>query len=103
MNIVFHAHHAVISEHMRQRAESIVRKLASRAPFAVDAIVRFETDGPTRRVEISLHESRRRIVVGEGVHRNYGPALAEAGAKVAAQLAREKRSPKGGKRGRGAA
>ncbi|MDQ6828933.1 MAG: HPF/RaiA family ribosome-associated protein [Gemmatimonadota bacterium] len=89
----------MISDHMRQRAESMVRKLSSRAPFAVDAIVRFETDGPTRRVEITLHEARRRIVVGEGTSRNYGPALAAAAAKVAAQLAKEKRNPKGRKRG----
>ena len=94
MEIIFHAHHAVISDHMRQRAERLVRKLASRLPRPVDAIVRFEQDNPVRRVEIVLHAPRRRPLVAEGSARNYGPALSQAATRMEAQLKRVKRTPK---------
>ena len=94
MEIIFHAHHAVISDHMRQRAERLVRKLASRLSRPVDAIVRFEQDNPVRRVEIVLHAPRCRRLVAEGSARNYGPALSQAAARMEAQLKRVKRTPK---------
>ena len=94
MEIIFHAHHAVISDNMRQRAERLIRKLASRLSRPVDAIVRFEQDSPVRRVEIVLHAARRRLLVAEGSARNYGPALAQACTRMEAQLKRVKRTPK---------
>ena len=94
MQIMFHAHHAVISENMRQRTEGDLRKLDGRIAHAVDAVVRFEQDGPVRRVEVVLHAPRRRPVIAEGQGRNYGPALAEAVARLEAQLHRIKRTPK---------
>ena len=94
MQIIFHAHRAVVSENMRLRAERLVRKLAARARRPVDAIVRFEQDGPERRVEIVLHAPRRRSVIAAGAARTFGPALAEAAERVGAQLKRVKRTPK---------
>ena len=94
MEIIFHAHHAVISDHMRQRAERLVRKLAGRLRRPVDAIVRFEQDSPVRRVEIVLHAARRKSLVAEGSARNYGPALSQAATRMEAQLKRIKRTPK---------
>ena len=94
MEIIFHAHRAVISDNMRARAERLVRKLASRVKRPVDAVVRFEQDGPTRRVEIVLHASGKRSLVAEGSSRYFGPALAGAGARIEARLGHLKRTPR---------
>lgn len=94
MDVIFHSHNAVISERLRSRAESIIRKLESRITRAVRATVRFEQDGPTRRVEIEMHASRRRPLISNGYGRTYGPALSEAVQNLQAQLARSKRTPK---------
>lgn len=94
MDVIFHSHNAVISERLRSRAESIIRKLESRIARAVRAIVRFEQDGPMRRVEIEMHASRRRPLISNGYGRTYGPALSEAVHNLQAQLARSKRTPK---------
>ena len=94
MDVIFHSHNAVISERLRSRAESIIRKLESRITRAVRATVRFEQDGTTRRVEIEMHASRRRPLISNGYGRTYGPALSEAVQNLQAQLARSKRTPK---------
>ena len=94
MEIIFHAHHAVISDRMRLRAERAVGRVARKLARAVDAVVRFERDGPTTRVEIVLHAPGRRDLIAEGYARYYGPALAEAVAKLDAQVSSRKRTPK---------
>ena len=78
MQIIFHSHHASVSDRMRLRAEQGVRKLATRLGGAIDAVIRFADDGPTRRVEIVMHASRHRRLVAEGQARYLGPALAQA-------------------------
>ena len=88
MEIVFHAHHAVISDELRARAERAVHKAAARLRRAVDATVRFEEDGPTRRVEIVLHAPRARPVVAIGEDRMLARALTAAAARLQAQVDR---------------
>lgn len=94
MDIIFHAHHAVISDRMRLRARRAVQRVARKLTRAVDAVVRFERDGPTSRVEIVLHAPKQRDLVAEGRARYYGPALAEAVAKLDSQVMSQKRTPK---------
>ncbi|HUF27178.1 MAG TPA: HPF/RaiA family ribosome-associated protein [Gemmatimonadaceae bacterium] len=94
MDIIFQAHHAVISDRMRLRAERAVRRTARKLSRAVDAVVRFERDGPISRVEILLHAPRHRDLIAEGRARYYGPALAAAVAKLDAQVVSQKRTPK---------
>ena len=94
MDVIFHSHNAVISERLRARAESIIHKLGTRATRPVRAVVRFEQDGPTRRVEIVMHASRKRPLISNGYARTYGPALSEAVHNLQAQLARSKRTRK---------
>ena len=105
MEIVFHNHDAAISARMRQRAEQAVRKAARRAARAVDAVVRFQQDGPTRRVELVLHtgSGKRYIAASEG--RYFGTALADAARRLTMQLDHNKRTPKARarRRARGAA
>jgi ribosome-associated translation inhibitor RaiA len=78
MQIIFHAHHATVSDRLRLRAEHGVRKLGTRLGGAVDAVIRFKDDGPTRRVEIVMHASRHRRLVAEGESRYFGLALTRA-------------------------
>lgn len=87
MEIIFHEHHAAVSEHMRQRAASGVRSLTRRLDRAVDAVVRFEQDGPTRRVEIILRAARQRRLVAQAEGRFFGPTLGVALAKLRPQVA----------------
>jgi ribosome-associated translation inhibitor RaiA len=86
VDIIFQAHHATISDTMRARAERAVRKASLRLRRAVDAVVRFEEDGPTRRVEIVLRAPRHRNLVAEGRSRFYGVALAAAIERLQAQI-----------------
>ena len=94
MEILFQSHHAQVSDRMRERARVAVTKLGARLARAVNAVVRFEEDGPTRRVEIVLHAPRRRAVVAEGTARFFGPALAFAIDRLDAQTQKVKRTPK---------
>lgn len=94
MEIVFHTHHAPTSDNMRRKAEQALRKAARKAHRAVDAVIRFEQDGPTRSVELVLHVAggRRYVVRSEG--RYFGTALADAVRRLGMQLDRAKRTPK---------
>lgn len=86
MDIVFHGHGVSVSHHMRQRAIRGVRKLTVRNERAVDAIIRFEEDGPRRRVEIVLHAPRHRRLVAEAEGRYFGPTLTSALARLRIQI-----------------
>lgn len=94
MEIVFHVHDAPLSDRMRRRAEQVVRKLALRTRRAVDAVVRFRQDGPTRRVELSLHTASGKRYVANAEGRFFGTALADAARRLATQLDHSKRTPK---------
>ncbi|NUO63982.1 MAG: HPF/RaiA family ribosome-associated protein [Gemmatimonadaceae bacterium] len=86
MEIVFQSHNAELSDRLRQRAERLVRRLAPRMGRVVDATLRFEGDGKQRRVELEFHAAGGRRLVAEGTGRYFGPALAQAGSRLKAQL-----------------
>lgn len=86
MEIIFHAHHADISERMRKRAEGAVRRAAARLRRAVDGIIRFEQDGRVKRVEIVLHAPRQRKLIARGEGSYYGPALSIAVDRLMSQI-----------------
>lgn len=86
MEIIFHAHHANISDRMRRRAEAAVKRAAIRLARAVDAIIRFEQDGPVKRVEILLHAPRQRDLIARGEGRYFGPAFAAAMDRLIVQI-----------------
>ena len=92
MDIMFHGRGVAVSDYMRQRAITGVRKLTERSDRAVDAIIRFEEDGPRRRVEIVLHAPRHRRLVAEAEARYFGPALTSALARLNIQLTALKRT-----------
>ena len=94
MEINFHAHHAVISERLRTRATQAMGKYSERFPFTLEATVRFEQDGPSRRVEIVVSGRQSRQWVAEGSGRTYGPALTAALKHLETQLSHGKRTMK---------
>jgi hypothetical protein len=92
MEIIFHEHHATVSDYMRQRAAAGVRRLTARLERAVDAVVRFEADGPTRRVEIILRTPRHKRLVAKAEGRYFGPVLGVVLARLRPQIAAVKRT-----------
>lgn len=92
MELHFHAHHADVSDTMRRRAEREVLRVVRRVPRAVEGVIRFEQDGPTRRVSLVLRTPRKPDLVGRAEGRYFAPALATAIAKVMAQVSRERRA-----------
>lgn len=94
MEVVFHSHHAPISDHMRRRAETAVRKVAKRAQRPVDAVIRFTGDGPQKSVEIELHIASGRRYRVSSRSRFFGNALADATRRLTRQLDHKKRTPK---------
>jgi ribosome-associated translation inhibitor RaiA len=94
MEIVFHTHHAKASDRLRRRAEQALRKVARRAPRPVDAVIRFEQDGPTRCVELVLHTANGRRYVARSESRYFGTALTDAMRRLTTQLDHTKRTPK---------
>ena len=91
MEIIFQSHHATVSQFMRDRAERGVRKCAARLSRAVDALVRFEADGPTRRVEIVLHAPKHQDVRATGDAPRFAGALSTALRHLDAQTRDPKR------------
>ncbi|MBK6487925.1 MAG: HPF/RaiA family ribosome-associated protein [Gemmatimonadetes bacterium] len=99
MEVVFHAHNAVISDRMQERASRGLSRIAQRVERAVDATVRFHQDGPLRRVEIRLNAPGQRDLIAQGHSRYYGPALKIALAHLESQVEHTRRAPKGKSRG----
>jgi ribosome-associated translation inhibitor RaiA len=89
VEIILHAHHAPVSDAMKSRAHRIIAKLAARLKRTVDAVIRFEGDGAEKRVELVLHTAKRRDLVAEGRGKHFGPAFAQALAKLEAQVRAE--------------
>jgi ribosome-associated translation inhibitor RaiA len=94
MQIVFHAHNADVSDHMRRRAEQSVRRVARRSKRPVDAVIRFQQDGTLRRVELTLHTAGGRRYVARSEDRFFGSALSTAARRLATQLDHTKRTPR---------
>jgi ribosome-associated translation inhibitor RaiA len=86
VEIVLHNHRANVSEPMRRKVELMVARAALRFRGTVKVEVRFEEDGRVRRVEVVLHSSRREPLVAIGEGRYFGPASAQALARLGVQL-----------------
>jgi hypothetical protein len=58
MEIILHAHHAEVTESLREPGRIAPSPPSSRLRRVANAIVRFEGDGPSKRVEIVLQAPR---------------------------------------------
>jgi ribosome-associated translation inhibitor RaiA len=88
MEIILHAHHAEVTESLRDQAEAAIRRIAARLHRVANAIVRFVGDGPTRRVEIVLRGAHSRELFAQADARDFAPALATAVHRLESQVAR---------------
>jgi ribosome-associated translation inhibitor RaiA len=79
---------------MRRKVEVMVARAALRFRGTVKAEVRFEEDGRVRRVEVVLHTSHHEPLIAIGEGRFFGPASAQALARLGVQLRRGKSTRK---------
>ena len=93
MELVFSHRGIALTQSMLKKAEAAVRKAADRIPRATGAIVRFDEDGPERRVEIVFNGPRGTRLVAAAVGRYWGPALNAALIKLVRQASKERRTP----------
>ncbi|HEX3160315.1 MAG TPA: HPF/RaiA family ribosome-associated protein [Gemmatimonadaceae bacterium] len=94
MDIIFQAHHATVPAGLRERAERAVRKAGERLPRVDAAVVRFENDGPFRRVELILHAPRQKRFIATGAAAGFTTALSTAVSRLEAQTRQKKRTRK---------
>ena len=86
MRITITARHCDIPNDLRERARTLVERLARMAGRALDARVTFGTDHGAAAVELRLHRARRHVHVAAATGADYRSALDRAAAKVRRQL-----------------
>lgn len=94
MQITTHGHHIEVTDSLRHKAEEATRKLAEHLRRAVNADIWFGEDGAMKTVEVVLHAPRGRNLVAKAEAKYHEPALAEAVAKLDAQIRRLKSARK---------
>lgn len=93
MELVFSHRGIALTQSMLKKAERAVLKAAERIPRATAATVRFDEDGPERRVEIVFTAPRGTRLVASASGRYWGPALTAALGKLVRQASKERRTP----------
>lgn len=91
--MVFSYRGIALTQSMLRKAEAAVTKAVERIPRATGATVRFNQDGPERRVEIVFNGPRGMRLVAAAAGRYWGPALNEALTKLLRQASKERRTP----------
>lgn len=85
MQMTITARHCDISDELKQRAETILNRLAGHVPSAVDGTVVFD-NAPTAQAEIRLHSGTGEMFVATGEDIDHRSALDRAEQKVKRQL-----------------
>lgn len=93
MDIKFSHRGIALTDSMLKKAERAILKAAARIPRATGATVRFEEDGPERRIEIVFTAPRGTRLVASTTGRYWGPALDSVLLKLVRQASRERRTP----------
>ncbi len=93
MQLVFKHSGVSLTQSMLKKAERAVLKSAVRIPRATGATVRFDEDGPERRVEIVFTAPRGTRLVATAAGRYWGPALNAALLKLVRQASKERHTP----------
>ncbi len=94
MEIQIHGHQTEITDSLRRRAEEGAQKLAEHLGRPVDADVWFDENGGLKTVEVVLHAPHYHKLVGKSEAKYHEPALADAIAKLDAQIRRLKAAKK---------
>jgi ribosomal subunit interface protein len=85
MQMTITARHCDISEELRERAATVLTRLADHVPRAVDGAVVFD-NSPTAQAEIRLHSGRGEVFVATGEDKDHRSALDRAEEKVKRQM-----------------
>lgn len=101
MELVFSHRGIALTQSMLKKAEAAVIKAVERIPRATGATVRFDEDGPERRVEIVFNGPRGTRLIAAAAGRYWGPALNAALTKLVRQASKERRTPARRAAGRG--
>jgi len=78
---------------MRRRAHAGIRRYGRLIGRAVDAVIRFEQDGPMKRVDIVLHAPSTRDIVARAESRYFGLALTACLDRLGAQVRSVAKTP----------
>jgi len=94
METTITARHFEISDGLRQRADTIMARLASAAPRPVSNHLVFDVQGSTPSAEIRLHLSQGEVMVATGEGPDHRTALDRAEAKLRSQLRKAVERPR---------
>ena len=86
MRTTITARHCEVTESLRERALSVIGRLAQLSPLALDATVVFDAGPLAHSVEIRLHARGRKMLVGVGEGADHRTALDRAEEKLRPQL-----------------
>jgi ribosomal subunit interface protein len=87
------ARHCEVSDALRERAVTVVQRLGSQAPRAMEMTVVFDTEGNQQTVELRLHVAGGEILVATGDASDHRTALDRAEEKLRRQLERASNRP----------
>lgn len=87
------ARHCEVSDALRERAVTVVQRLGSQAPRAMEMTVVFDTEGNQQIVELRLHVAGGEILVATGDASDHRTALDRAEEKLRRQLERASNRP----------
>lgn len=93
MRIIVTARHCEISDELRNRAETVVEKVARLATRPQKAEVIFDADHGNKVVELKLNLPREQTKVATAEAEDFRTALDRAADKIRKQLDKEARKP----------
>lgn len=86
MQTTITARHCEISDALRERARTVVERVAALARRPIESTVVFDTDGDLRTAELRLHVARGELLVARGEADDHPTALDRAEEKLRRQL-----------------
>ncbi|MBM4188755.1 MAG: HPF/RaiA family ribosome-associated protein [Gemmatimonadetes bacterium] len=90
--------HGEVDPGLRERAESILERLAEFARRAVEGAVVFDTDGGEQTAELKLHLPGGRVLIATGAAPDHRSALDRAEDKIRRQIDRSTTAARRGRR-----
>ena len=88
MHTTITARHCEVSEPLRERAITVMKRLGNLASHPIEMTVVFDADGIQQTVELRLHVPRGEILVAKGEGADHRTALDRAEEKLRRQVER---------------
>lgn len=97
MQTTITARHCEVSEALRERAVTVMQRLGSQAPRAMEIAVVFDTEGNQQTVELRVHVAGGETLVASGDGADHRTALDRAEEKLRRQVERASDRPRRGR------